>query len=399
MVRILDNFANIGKAVLLQSIGLQKNYTEIEEATVDVIDYDNTACSDCKYKALVHAFEPGTAAYQTVCETCQNCPKKLFTTKTVYKKIYHNEKNRYAHNSYKPRLKTNAIKLLLILHFYHPDRFGIIKNLDIRELAELLTCDIKTIRNNLAVLNNYSYITYSKVDTYKITLCLNDYDSYYLPAKKGGRGFFVLSKELLLQLLQIPTLVTLRIFLRELINIDNLNIKGGPFTAVSRTFKDLKRSLPEYCKPHIIRKAVQNDTNIFHITLKDSGIRFEIKDEYNAKRQKADCYNYYIQKFNDFVIDFNNTVSFINVNNVTPPKYSFYFDDVRSSATYRLIRFKDFEIEDLAMLALQYSYDTVIYALSSIYKTYILKDRKITNLGGLVRTAITAQLNHLYQAA
>ena len=51
------------------------------------------------------------------------------------------------------------------------------------------------------------------------------------------------------------------------------------------------------------------------------------------------------------------------------------------------------------MLALQYSFDTVIYALSSIYKTYILKDHEIKTLGGLVRTAIMAQLKTSYQAA
>lgn len=396
MVKILDNFANIGKAVLLQSIGLQKNYTEIKESDIDIIDYDNTACTDCKYKALIHSFEPGTEAYLSASETCKNCPHKIFTQKTVYKKIYHNETNRYG---YKPRLKTNAIKLLLALHFYHPDRFGIVKNLDIRELASLLHCDIKTVRNNLVILNQYSYVTYAKVDTYFITLCLNDYTSYYLPAKKGGRGFFVLSKKLFQQLLQIPTLVALRIYLRQLISIDNLNAKGGPFTAISNTFKDLKLFLPEYCKPNVIKKAVQRKNDIFDITLKDYSIRFEIKAEYNAKKQKDDCYHYYIEQFQKFVTDFNDTAAFLNVNNAAPPRYSFYFDTIRSSDCYRLIYFQDFEVEDLAMLALQYSYDSVIYALSSIYKTYILKDKKIMNLGGLVRTAITTQLKTSMLAA
>ena len=394
----MDNFTNIGKAVLLQAIGLQKNYTEIKESTVEVIDYNNTVCSDCKYCAILKAFEPESEAYQAALETCRNCPKKVFTTETIYKKVYHNEKNRYAQNGYKPRLKTNAIKLLLALHFYHPDRFGIIKNIDIRELASLLHCDIKTIRNNLNILNNYSYITYSRPDTYFITICLNDYENYYLPAKKGGRGFFVLSLDLLKQLLKINTLVALRIYLRELVDIDNLNIKGGPFTAVSKTFKDIKKSLPDYCKPHIIKRAVQQENAIFNITLKESGVRFEIKDEYNSKQQKEKCYNYYINKFTDFVAEFNNTAVALNTNNVKPEKYIAYFDTA-SSENYHLIHLKDFEIEDLAMLAVQYSYDSVIYAFSSIYKTYILNDRPITNLGGLVRTVINTQLNTLSLAA
>lgn len=396
MVKILDNFANIGKAVLIQSIGLQKNYIEVKESETSVIDYNNATCTDCKYKAFIQAFAPDSEAYLSACEACRNCPHKIFTQKTEYKKIYHNETNRFG---YKPRLKTNAIKLLLLLHFYHPDRFGIIKNIDIRELAEHLHCDIKTVKNNLEILNRYAYVTYARTDSYIITLCLNDYTSYYLPARQGGRGFIVLSKKLLSQILEIDTLVTLRIYLRQLISIDNLNAKGGPFTAISNTYKDLKRFLPEYCKPNIIRKAVQTSNDIFTITLNTNGIRFEIKDEYNAKKQKESCYQYYIHQLHQFVMDFNKTVTSVNVNNSIPARYAEYFNDRQTVDYYRLIHFKDYEVEDLAMLSLQYSFDTVMYALSSIYKTYILKEHEIKNLGGLVRTAIMAQLKTSYQAA
>ena len=50
--------ANIGKAVLIQSIGLQKNYIEVKESETSVIDYNNAACTDCKYKAFIKAFAP-----------------------------------------------------------------------------------------------------------------------------------------------------------------------------------------------------------------------------------------------------------------------------------------------------------------------------------------------------
>lgn len=132
-------------------------------------------------------------------------------------------------------------------------------------MAEHLHCDIKTVKNNLEILNRYAYVTYARTDSYIITLCLNDYTSYYLPARQGGRGFIVLSKKLLSQILEIDTLVTLRIYLRQLISIDNLNAKGGPFTAISNTYKDLKRFLPEYCKPNIIRKAVQTSNDILQL--------------------------------------------------------------------------------------------------------------------------------------
>lgn len=56
-MKCLDNFANIGKAAIIQSLGIQKNYTEVIETTVDAIDYSNTACSTCKYKAIINTFD------------------------------------------------------------------------------------------------------------------------------------------------------------------------------------------------------------------------------------------------------------------------------------------------------------------------------------------------------
>ena len=43
------------------------------------------------------------------------------------------------------------------------------------------------------------------------------------------------------------------------------------------------------------------------------------------------------------------------------------------------------------MLSLQYSFDTVIYALSSIYKTYILKEHEIKT--SVVLSALRLWLN------
>ena len=207
----MDNFANIGKAVLLQSLGLQKNYTEIIEDHTDVIDYNAPSCSDCKYRALVQNFPEGSEIYESAQNACNNCPNKTLVKKAVCKKVYHNEKNRYG---YKPRLKSNAIRLFLLLHFYHPDRFGIISGIDLSQLGARLGCDIKTVKNNLEILKNYSYISYCKVSPHCINLCITDYEQYYLPAARGGRGFLVLSKPLLEQLLSLDSLISLRLHLR-----------------------------------------------------------------------------------------------------------------------------------------------------------------------------------------
>ena len=49
----MDNFTNIGKAVLIQALGIQQNYTTIIDSSVEVTDYSNDNCSTCKYKAII----------------------------------------------------------------------------------------------------------------------------------------------------------------------------------------------------------------------------------------------------------------------------------------------------------------------------------------------------------
>lgn len=414
-MNVLDSFANIGKAVLTQAMGLQKNYSEVVEETIDIIDYNSTACSSCKHCALIKSFAPDSEPYATAVSACADCPNKTFTSQTITKKIYHNEKNRFG---YKPRLKSNAIKLLLLFHFYHPDRFGIIKDLELHELATSLNCDIKTVKNNLEILAEYGYIAFCKTSPHIINLYLCDYDQYYLPANKGGRGFLVMSKELLTELLNLSNLLSLRIHLRQILEIDNLNAKGA-FTAVSKTYKEIKLSLPEYCKPCIIRQAMGTTSNIFDITYKSDthSIRFEIKGKFNCRQQKEECLNQYMLMLTDFIHDFNSTVAYINVNSDNPGKYNEFFYEtpntdksgfavnhmeqatlnrIRANGEFKLMAIKDFELEDLAQLALQYSFEYVLAALASIYKSYILKQRPIINLGGLLRTAIIAlQENHI----
>lgn len=387
MVKKVDNFASIGKAVILQSLGLQKNYTEIEAETVEETDYNSAGCRDCKYRAYVSSFEPGSAPYDAAINICSNCSLRTTSSRTVYKKVYHNEKNRYG---YKHMLKSNAIKLLLLFHFYSPDRFGIIKNISVKDLSDCLHCNIKTIKNNLEILSQYDYISYCYTQKHVINLCLTDYEKYFLPANKGGRGFFVMSYTLLQQILMLDNLVSLRIHLRQLIEIDNLNI-SAPYTAVSKTFTEMKLSLPQYCKPCVIRKSINNSNNIFNISFKDNIVRFEIKDAYNSRRQKNECYNNYINEFNHFMSDFNSEVYNKALNPAYTGTYIESFIPANSDAdTLKLINFSELELEDLATLALTYSYDYVMTALQTIYKTYVLSEKKITNLGGLVRTIITS---------
>lgn len=395
-MRSLDNFTNIGKAVLIQALGIQKNYTTIIENTVEVVDYSNPSCSSCKYKAIIENFDKDSDMYKTVSTYCADCPNKLLTTQNVTKKVYHNEKNRYG---YRPMLKSNALKLLLLLHFFHPDRFGIIKNVDTREIAQKLNCNIKTVWNNLEILSSYTYISYSKTDTYSINLILNDYENYYLPAHKNGRGFLVLSFDLLNKIILLDSLVTLRIYLRELINLDNANLKGQA-SVDHKTFKDIRQVLPAYCKPCIIKKSIENaSTDIFTTSINNNIIRFEIDKRYIAKNQKTILLQETTDKLKKFIIDFNSVIPEVNSGEIQPEKYNSFLPVDYDMVYYKLISIKKDELDDLANIAIHYSYDLMMLALSNVYKQYILFDKPIKNLPGLVSSIVRSQLDILKKAA
>ena len=83
----MDNFANIGKAAIIQSLGFQKNYTEVIETTQDTIDYNNAACHTCKYRTVVNTFDKNSKPYADACAACASCPHKALIQKNVYKKI------------------------------------------------------------------------------------------------------------------------------------------------------------------------------------------------------------------------------------------------------------------------------------------------------------------------
>ena len=104
----------------------------------------------------------------------------------------------------------------------------------------------------------------------------------------------------------------------------------------------------------------------------------------------------YISLFKDFIADFNQTVISVNSCNVFPDDSFDFFSaqNEKQDIHFQFIKIKDYEYDDLAQLAMQYSYNYVITALSTVYNNYILHEREITNLGGLLRTIIISMINN-----
>lgn len=396
-MRNLDNFTNIGKAVLIQALGIQKNYTTIVENTVEVVDYSNSMCSSCKYKQIINTFDKESEIYKSASTYCNNCPNRILTTQNVTKKVYHNEKNRYG---YRPMLKANAIKLLLLLHFYHPDSNGIIRDLDANELAVNVGCNVRTIWNNLKTLQEYTYISYSKNEYGLISILLNEYENYYLPANKGGRGFLVVSKELYKKLCNIKSLVSLRIFIRELLSLDAPELKGQA-SIDYKNIRELRNLLPAYCKPSVIREKLSVESDIFTISFKDDVVRFQIDKEFIPKNEKTRVHDEYAESLEKFIWEFNQNVAYVNSGGISPACLSDFFTmkNRQSAASFKPMMLTDIEIDDLASLSLHYSYDIVVNALSVVYREYYMYQKTVNNLGGLVSTIIRSEFNNLKKAA
>ena len=248
----------------------------------------------------------------------------------------------------------------------------------------------KTINNNNELLREYGYICYNKTDSHFANVFLPDYENYFKPASQGGRGFIVMNKSVLNELVKIQSINELRITLRQLMEFDLLSNRS--IDSIEKSYKELRRVLPDYCKRNVIKKASEK-LSMFIVEIKENIINFRIKDKYDSKRQKAELQSYYEQELLDFSKEFLHDVVEINtsITDYRDSKYSEFFDGVEPyTGTYSAWMLTQVEIADLASLCIHYSWHHVIKALQSIYKTYRMKGVAIMNLGALCRTVILA---------
>ncbi len=388
----MTRYCKIGKAVLTKAVGLQKNYVEVIDSSREVLDIEATGCEQCRCYYDKQVSVPGDEMYASCEATCASCPLKKMKTENVYKRVYHNEANQFG---YQPRLKTNAIKLFIAYHFLEVNSFGFVRNVNLKEIAKLLNCNIKTIRNNNDILRQYGYISFNTVDTHIINVLLMDYENYFKPASEGGRGYITMSDAIFNDMRCIDSLNVLRLTLRGLMDYESASSSCG----MEKEYADLRRLLPSYCKRGVIQAAVKK-VSLFVTDVRDSIVRFVIKPEYEARRLKKEQEASYRKELMDFGLDFCNEVARINSGEITATssKYSSFFEGVEPLPTgyVKWVVTPD-DASDLAQECVQFSLDSVMDALRSAYKTYRSKHIAIKNLGGLVRTTITSK--NLYSTA
>ena len=396
----LSSFARIGKGVITKAIGLQDNYIIVYETAERKLDEQKSGCSGCpvcEAKCRMRECGIDDAVNFLDCK-CEGCSQAVFVENYTESKKYINEKNKYG---YQQTLKSNPIKLLLAYHFMQPDSIGMIKDVSIKELAQLLGCTAETIKSNNRMLQDYGYICICNSGLYDghINVMLMEYKDYHKTAAEGGTGYITMSASMMNKILGIKGINSLRLTLKGILEVDNASYRSTEdpeLSSATATYKKLQGFLPGYCKRNVIIKALQGKSPIFNFEYDDKIVTFNINPEFAQKNMRRYMIVNEEASMKEYVANLNKTLEMAGEVYI---KGSNPLADVRLAA-YRIAKadgylpltLSDKDYSDLASMCIQYSRDPVQEAVITAYNDYTLQGRVIKNFGGLVRTIIRSSL-------
>ena len=367
----MNTYANISKKLIVQALGRQGNYKEI---LTDKIDVENSGCLSCPYYLQNNGQHDPSGA-------CAACAQKQYIIETKYI----NEKNRYRVDD-ALRLKSNAIKMLLYFHFMDPDSNGIVKNINTKELAEKLNVNHKTIWNNINLLCDYGYICWCRSYKGLINVLILGYKEQ---REKNGPGYIVVNDEWFNHILKCSDVNSLRIMIRETMNIDNQNTAGYFFNTKETSYDNMRRYLPSYCKRFIIKEVMEKSGDIiagvFDTFIKDDIIRFTLKDSCAAKKRRDSQLKENEQLLRDFIKEYNQTINLSVTDKVEEERFTYLNDSTTIIPSFTITAS---ETLNLAHLALSYGLESVKEALYVVHRHYIAAGQEVKNIGGLIRTII-----------
>lgn len=367
----MNTYANISKKLIVQALGRQGNYKEV---LTDKIDVECSGCLSCPYYLQNHGQHDPSGA-------CSSCAQKQYIIETKYI----NEKNRYRVDD-SLRLKTNAIKLLLYFHFLNPDSNGIAKNINTKELAEKLNVNHKTIWNNINLLCDYGYICWCRSYKGLINVLILGYKEQ---KEKNGPGYIVVNDEWFQHILKCSDVNSLRIMIRETMNIDNQNTTGYFFNTKETSYENIRRYLPSYCKRFIIKdvmdKAEAVISGVFDTFIKDDVIRFTLKDSCSAKKRRESQLKENEQILRDFIKEYNKAINLSITDRVEDERFTYLNDTTTIVPSFAITAS---ETANLAHLALSYGVDAIKDALYVVHRHYLAAGQEVKNIGGLVRTIV-----------
>lgn len=359
-------------------LGIQPNHKSVK----DVLKPANH-CSECPWflAAANHPTSDTISQLHNHCNQCQfkgSCPdiSKLSVD-------YINEKNRYGD---KKKVCRNAILFFIMLHTMNPSKNGFINNVSISFIADKMNINVKTVYNCINILAKNEYIYADKISSGTYNFILLDYPSYFLKADKGGRGFIKINEDVIDSLLNIHSILAFRLILRQLLEADKSK-------DTVKTYKELRLSLPAYCKRNVIKDKLQNYcSSIFDIIMDSNNVSFSLRQEndtkviYENEVKEHDAYfRELLSMLDDFALSYAPGMS-------APLKLKqFMVDDNDNPVTPVLFQMNG--VSDittiLAKLSCKYSRQIVTDALADTYRLHMCQNKGlIKNVGAYILEVI-----------
>lgn len=369
---------NIGKAVLYQMLGVQQNHN----ALINNLDITGN-CKDCPWllAALNH---PTTNTIKELHNHCNHCPLRGSCQDIDLLSVeYINEKNRYGS---KKKVCRNSILLFILLHTLNPSKNGFIKNVSVTLLAEKMQVNKKTVYNCMSSLVKNEYIYMDKTSTGTYNIILLDYPSYFLRSDKGGRGYIKLCETVIQSLLDIHSILAFRLILRQLLESDMTK-------SAVKSYKELRYSLPEYCKRNVIRNKLKDYcTQIYDIEMDINNVSFVLKSESDTKtnydnelKEHEQYYSELLNRLEDFVLSYKPGTA------IPSNLCNFLLDDNGNVVTPVLFQINGATnvVTILARLSCKYTRQIVTEALADTYRMHMCQNKGlIKNIGAYILEVI-----------
>ena len=374
----MASYAQIGKAELIQAIGVINDYEEKVGIELSV--------------------ENG--------KTKTNITKRKYSEKDQY-----GEKN---------RLATAPLLFWMYLHYLSPDEQGLVHNVSIVDAAKYLNLSVKGIRKAINKLSDTGYIYSSEIINNTVTIMLSDFKNYFNQKDQGGHGYLELSEANFLSIVSIAgermargtkesnekyenkSLINkIRIKIRSFIMCDHAqrqfkrNKKAN--TMVEKSIKQLLRFLPKYMYRKKLLEILESISDtITYIVVSDTVKMQALVPDFNGvKARNANIraisthVKTKLEEIDNALMSYDFTSheeKDISVLADTLAQHNIYLHENFVHGYYH--PFSENEIKDISKLCLQYTEKIVFEAIGYIYSNFYLLGRKVNNIGALLRTVI-----------
>lgn len=374
----MASYAQLGKAELIQAIGVISDYEEKLGIELSV--------------------ENGEA-------------------KTSIAKRKHSEKEQYGE---KERLSTAPLLFWMYLHYLSPDQQGLVRNVSLEDAAKYLNLSVKGIRKAITKLSDTGYIYSSEIINNTVTIMLPDFENYFKQKDQCGHGYLELSENNFLSIIVIAkermvrgtkeidkkyenkSLINkIRIKIRSFIMCDHAqrlfkrNKKAN--TMVEKSIKQMLSFLPKYIYRKKLIELLESISDVISYVVLPGCVKMQafvadfngvrernsqIRTHCEHVKKKLECIDKTLKNY-DFAPEKDKDFSKLAD---SLAEHDIYLNDEFKHGYYHV--YSENEIKDIAKLCLQYTEEIVFEALGYMYSNFTLLGRNVNNIGALLRTLI-----------